>query len=68
MTGPLAQPTGMTFELKKADAAVPWRELTFRAIEPGDVGQRYFRVRTVNGNGFSQGWSAYTLVPASAFP
>ena len=68
LAGPLAHPNGMTFELKKADAAVPWRELTFRAIEPGDIGQRYFRVRVVNGNGFSQGWSAYTMVPASAFP
>jgi hypothetical protein len=68
LAGPLAHPTAMTFELKKSDAAVPWRDLTFRAIEPGDVGQRYFRVRTVNGNGFSQGWSAYTMVPASTFP
>jgi hypothetical protein len=68
LTGPLAHPTAMTFELKKADPTVPWRELTFRAIEPGDIGQRYFRVRTVNGNGFSQGWSAYTMVPSTTFP
>jgi hypothetical protein len=68
LTGALAHPTAMTFELKKADTTVPWRNLTFRAIEPGDIGQRYFRVRTVNGNGFSQGWSAYTLVPATTFP
>jgi hypothetical protein len=55
LAGPLAHPGGMAFELKKTDAAVPWRDPTFRAIEPGDVGQRYFRVRTVNGNGVSQG-------------
>ena len=29
VTGPFAHPTGMTFELKKADASVPWRDLTF---------------------------------------
>jgi hypothetical protein len=68
LTGALAHPGGMTFELKKTDAAVPWSGLTFRAVEPGDVGQRYFRVRTVNGNGVSQGWGAYTLVPSTAFP
>ena len=68
LSGPPAHPDGMTFELKKSDAGVPWRDLTFHAVEPGDVAQRYFRVRTVNGNGVSQGWGAYTLVPSTAFP
>ena len=30
--------------------------------------QRFFRVRTVNGNGLSQGWGAYTLLSPTAFP
>ena len=68
LAGSLAKPDGMTFELKKSDATVPWRDLTFSAVEPGEVAQRYFRVRTVNGNGYSQGWGAYTLVPSTPFP
>jgi hypothetical protein len=68
ITGPLAQPGVMTFELRKADASVPWRDLTFRAIEPGDISQRHFRVRTVNGNGLTQGWTAETQMAPSAFP
>lgn len=66
--GPLAQPGMMTFELRKADASVPWRDLTFRAIEPGDISQRYFRVRTVNGNGLTDGWTAETRLTPTAFP
>jgi hypothetical protein len=68
LTGPLAHPTAMTFELKKSDASVPWRDLTFRAVEPGDISQRSFRVRTINGNGLSQSWGAYTLLPSTTFP
>lgn len=68
ITGPLAQPGVMTFALQKADTTVPWRDLTFRAIEPGDISQRFFRVRTVNGNGFTQGWAAETLLVPTAFP
>jgi hypothetical protein len=68
LTGPLAHATAMTFELKKSDPSVPWRDLTFQAVEPGDIAQRHFRVRSVNGNGFSQGWGAYMLVPSSSFP
>ncbi len=68
VTGPFAHPTGMTFALKKADASVPWRDLAFQSVEPGEVAQRFFRVRTVNGNGLSQGWGAYTLLSPTAFP
>lgn len=68
ITGPLAQPGAMTFELKKADTTVPWRDLTFRAVEPGDISQRYFRVRTVNGNGATQGWTAETRLAPTVFP
>lgn len=68
ITGPLAQPGAMTFELRKADATVPWRDLTFRAVEPGDISQRYFRVRTVNGNGLTNGWTAETRLAPSVFP
>lgn len=68
ITGPLAQPGAMTFALQKADATVPWRDLTFRAVEPGDISRRYFRVRTVNGNGSTNGWTAETLLAPTAFP
>jgi len=68
ITGPLAQPEAMTFELRKADTTVPWRDLTFRAVEPGDISQRYFHVRTVNGNGLTQGWTAETRLAPTAFP
>ena len=68
MTGPLTRPTGMIFQLPKADPKVPWNYLTFQPVEPSEISERYFRVRTVNGNGFTQGWSAFTLVPSTIFP
>jgi hypothetical protein len=68
LSGPLARPTGMTFQLPKSDPTVPWDSLTFRPVEPNEISERYFRVRTVNGNGFTQGWGAFTLVPSTAFP
>jgi len=68
LAGPLATPTGMTFALQKSDATVPWRDLVFRSVEPGEISEHYFRVRTVNGSGVSQGWGAYTLLPPASFP
>lgn len=68
LTGTLARSTGMTFRLSKEDTKVPWNNLTFQTIEPGEISERYFRVRTVNGNGFTEGWGAFTLVPSTRFP
>lgn len=68
VTGPLARPSGLTFQLPKSDPNVPWNYLTFHTIEPGEISERYFRVRTVNGNGFTDGWGAFTLVPSTTFP
>lgn len=68
LSGPLARPTGMVFQLPKADPKVPWNYLTFHTVEPGEISERYFRVRTVNGDGLTQGWGAFTLVPSTTFP
>jgi hypothetical protein len=66
--GPLARPSGMVFQLLKTDPNVPWNYLTFHTVEPGEISERYFRVRTVNGNGLTQGWGAFTLIPSTTFP
>jgi hypothetical protein len=65
--GSLAPPRGLMFQLSKADPTVPWSNLTFQTVEPGEISERNFRVRTVNGNGNTKGWSAFTLVPSTAF-
>lgn len=57
----------MTFQLRKADSSMPWNYLSFRTVEPNEISERHFRVPTINGNGYTQGWGAYNLIPSTAF-
>jgi hypothetical protein len=57
-----------TFQLLTSDPNVPWNYLTFRTVKPNEISERYFRVRTVNDNGVTEGSGAFTLVTSMTFP
>ena len=67
LTGPLAHPTAMTSSSRRPMHPC-LGEISHLGRGAGRHSQRYFRTRTVNRNGISQGWGAYTLVPSTAFP
>lgn len=48
----------LVFRLRQSDP-IPWNALVRTAVEPNDRASKAFRVRAVNGNGLSAGWSAF---------
>jgi len=58
--GPPAAAETLTFRLRHADP-IPWDALVRAGIEPSDHAVKSIRVRTVNGNGSSPGWSSFRV-------
>jgi hypothetical protein len=52
-----AQKQQLVFQLKRSDP-IPWAALVKSGIEPSDHAIKFIRVRAVNGNGMSPGWSS----------
>ena len=52
-----AQRQQLIFQLKHSDP-IPWDALVKAGIEPSDHAVKFIRVRAVNGNGMSPGWSS----------
>ena len=52
-----AQQQQLIFQLKHSDP-IPWDALVKAGIEPSDHAVKFIRVRAVNGNGMSPGWSS----------
>jgi hypothetical protein len=52
-----AQNQNLVFQLRHSDP-IPWDQLVEAGIEPSDHAVKFIRVRAVNGNGMSPGWSS----------
>jgi hypothetical protein len=52
-----AQDQKLVFQLRHSDP-IPWDALVRAGIEPSDHAVKFIRVRAVNGNGMSAGWSS----------
>jgi hypothetical protein len=50
----------LTFRIRQMDP-VPWNALVRSAVEPSDRATKSIRVRSVNGNGSSPGWSSFRI-------
>lgn len=55
--GPPAATETLTFRVRRTDP-IPWDALVRSGVEPSDHAVKSIRVRTVNGNGSSAGWSS----------